>query len=226
MILSAHQPAHLPWLGYLDKIARSDLFVFLDHVQFEKNSFTNRNRIRTPQGTAWLTVPLSTRGHMNGAIRDLRIDESRPWRERQIRTIAMAYRRAPAFDAVFPVIEGWISDPTDRFADYCFHQLQGWLRQAEIGTEVVRSSDLAPTARKSDLVLELCRRTGADRYLSGALGRNYLDEASFAAAGIAVEYQDFRAPIHPQLWGEFVPNLSAVDHWMNTGDLRTGFAAA
>lgn len=222
MIVSAHQPAHLPWLGYLDKIARSDVFVFLDDVQFEKNSFTNRNRIKTPQGVGWLTVPLLARGHMTGTIRDLRIDESRPWREKQIKTIAGAYRRAPAFTEVFPAVAAWIGDPTDHFADYCWNQLKGWLEHAAIGTRIVRSSDLGVTERKSDLVLELCRRLGADHYLSGALGRGYLDEASFAAAGITIEYQDFRHPTHPQLWGEFVSCLSAVDAWMNTGTLRSG----
>lgn len=230
MIVSAHQPAHLPWLGYLDKIARSDVFVYLDDVQFEKNSFTNRNRIKTPQGIAWLTVPLHAKGHLSGTIRDLRIDDSRPWRLKQLKTIEVAYRRAPAFEAVFTQISAWIADPTPVFADYCWQQLQGWVAQAGLSTRLIRASSLGLVSRKSDLVLDICRSLGATRYLSGALGAGYLAEADFADAGITIEYQAFDCPPYPQLWGDFVPTLSALDYWMNLGrlpdfDRRAGFNA-
>lgn len=224
MIVAIHQPAHLPWLGYLDRIARVDRFVFLDHVQFEKNSFTNRNRIKTAAGVGWLTVPVRQRGHTTSTIADMTIDETRPWRAKQIRTIEEAYRRTPGFAAAFPAISTWIADPTSIFADYCLSQLKGWLACTGIATPVVRSSELGIGGRKSDLVLDICEKLGADRYLSGPLGRGYLDEAAFAEAGVGIDWHTFTAPVYPQRFGDFVPNLSAVDHWMNTGDLAGLFS--
>ena len=94
MILSAHQPAYLPWLGYFDKIARADVFVYLDTVQFEKNSFINRNQIKTPQGAQWLTIPVRTKGHMSASLRTTEIDDSQKWRSKHIKSIETNYRKA------------------------------------------------------------------------------------------------------------------------------------
>ena len=92
MMLSAHQPAYLPWLGYLDKIASADVFVFLDDVQFEKNSFINRNRIKTSQGAQWLTVPVRMKGHMYATLLNTSMDDSQPWRRKHLAAVALNYR--------------------------------------------------------------------------------------------------------------------------------------
>jgi hypothetical protein len=219
MILSAHQPAYLPWLGYFDKIAKADVFVFLDTVQYEKNSFINRNQIKTPQGALWLTVPVKTKGHMNGSLRTTKIDDSQPWRSKHLKSIEMNYRKASRFDECFPKIEVLLANTESNLADYCFHQLGYWLGELRIShTRIVRSSELSITNSKSDLVLELCRHFGARRYLSGVLGRDYLVEADFLKAGITIEYQIFKSPVYPQLWGEFIPNLSVLDWWMNIAE--------
>ncbi len=219
MILSAHQPAYLPWLGYFDKIRRVDVFVYLDTVQFEKNSFINRNRIKTPQGAQWLTIPVKTRGHTSGSLRTTSIDDSQRWRSKHIKSIEMNYRKASRFDECFPKIEALVRTPESNLADYCLHHLRFWLGELGISnSQIVRSSELSIASSKSDLVLDLCRNCGAQRYLSGALGRDYLVEADFARAGIALEYQSFKSPVYPQLWGEFIPNLGVLDWWMNTSD--------
>ncbi len=230
MILSAHQSAYLPWLGLLHKIARSDLFVYLDAVQFEKNSFSNRNRIKTPQGPLWLTVPVKAQGHTSATLNDLLIDEAQPWRSKHLKAIAANYRRAPHFEACFAKLTKLLDTATattttttaDRppltLADFCWQELQFWL--AEFGIHhprLLRQSALEPTGRKSDLVLDLCRQLRADQYLSGALGRDYLRLDDFSAAGIAVSFQQFQQPAYPQRWGEFMPALSVVDFWMNCG---------
>jgi hypothetical protein len=218
MILSAHQPAYLPWLGYFDKIARADVFVFLDTVQFEKNSFINRNQIKTPQGALWLTIPVKIKGHTSGSLLTTSMDDSRPWRLKHLRSIEMNYRKAARFDECFPKIEMLLATSESNLADFCWHQLQFWLAELSIlDTRIVRSSELSITSAKSDLVLDLCRHFGAERYLSGALGRDYLVAADFCKAGIAVDYQSFRSPVYPQLWGEFIPNLGVLDWWMNVG---------
>ncbi len=219
IVLSAHQPAYLPWPGYIEKIARADVFVFLDDVQFEKNSFTNRNRIKTANGPTWLTVPILAKGHINKSMMDLRIDETRDWRSKHLKSIEGAYRRCSAFSHVFPIVEGWISNREDSFVDYCWNQLLGWVKEAGITTHLVRSSTLGIVSRKSDLVLDLCLTFNATRYISGALGANYLDISSFEEKGISVVFQNFQMDPYPQPWGEFVPYLSTVDYWFSIGQL-------
>lgn len=219
MILSAHQPAYLPWLGYFDKIARANVFVYLDTVQFEKNSFINRNQIKTPQGALWLTIPVKTKGHTSGSMLTTEIDDSQPWRIKHLKSIEMNYRKAARFEECFPKIEALLNMPESNLANYCFHQLRFWLDELGIDTRVVRSSELPVTSAKSDLVLNLCQHFGAQHYLSGALGRDYLVEEDFSHAGIAIEYQSYKSPAYPQLWGDFMPNLGILDWWMNGSEL-------
>jgi hypothetical protein len=217
MILAAHQPAYLPWLGYLDKIARADVFVFMDTVQFEKNSFINRNRIKTPQGAQWLTVPVRTKGHLTATLRTTEIDAVQHWRDKHLGSIAMNYRRTPYFERCFPKLQALLMSAQLLLSELCWQQLAFWLAELAIGTRTVRASELPVGGTKSELVLSYCRHFGARHYISGPLGRDYLVESDFSAAGITIEYQDYQHPIYPQLWGEFLPCMSIVDAWMNCG---------
>jgi hypothetical protein len=217
MILSAHQPAYLPWLGYFEKIQRSDIFVYLDTVQFEKNSFINRNKIKTSQGPQWLTIPVKVKGHINSTLTETEVDNSQNWRIKHIKSIEMNYRKAPYFANCFPRLCDLLLMPGDNLADLCWNQLSFWLTEFQIDTKVVRSSDLNITSKKSDLIFDLCMNYSADRYLSGALGREYLDEEKFESMGIKIQYQDFNHPNYSQLWGAFEPAMGIVDYWMNVG---------
>jgi len=215
MILSAHQPAYLPWLGYFDKMARADIFIYLDTVQFEKNSFINRNQIKTAQGVQWLTIPIKTKGHTKESLRTTEINNSQPWRTKHLKSIEMNYRKAPRFHECFPKIETLINRQESNLADYCLQQLQFWCHELCIQTRIVRSSDLPVSSAKSDLVLDLCNHFGAQHYLSGALGRNYLIEDDFNKSNILIEYQNYQSFVYPQLWGKFIPNLGILDWWMS-----------
>lgn len=217
VIVAIHQPAYLPWLGYLARIAACDAFVFLDTVQFEKNSFTNRNRIKTANGPQWLTVPVLGHGHTTKPMNELAIDNRQDWRKKHLRSVEQNYSRAPWFKQNFSRLAKLYSEPTDRLADLCFSQLQFWLAEFEITTPVVRASSLPVTGQKSGLVLALCEHLGASRYLSGPMGRDYLELGEFARRGIAVDFDEFVHPAYPQLYGDFVPALSVVDYWMNCG---------
>ena len=219
LTLAAHQPAYLPWLGYFEKIARADVFVYLDTVQFEKNSYTNRNHIKTPQGPQWLTVPVLAGGHTSSTLAELAIDERQPWRAKHLKAIAQHYRKAAWFEPRFPLLERLYATPHERLAELCVEQLGFWLAQLGLERRVVRASSLPPMGRKSDLVLDLCRHFGADRYLAGALGRDYLDEAAFRQAGVEVLYQDYQPKPYVQLYGAFVPALGVVDAWLNVAEV-------
>lgn len=218
MILTAHQPAYLPWLGYFDKIIRSDVFVFLDSVQFEKNSFTNRNKIKTPQGPVWLTIPIKGKGHLSKTILEMEIDNNQNWRKKHLNAIYLNYKKAPRFAECYTKLELLYKHEYESVADLCWDHLMFWMAELNINKKVVRCSELSINSKKSGLILDLCKYFGSDHYISGALGKDYLNAEEFRQAGISVEFQEYRYPVYPQLWGDFLPYMSVVDFWMNVNN--------
>jgi hypothetical protein len=219
--VAIHQPHYLPWLGYFAKWAAADHFIFLDTVQYEKNGWQNRNRIKTPAGARWLTVPVHAR--LGTPIRDVTIDTTQPWRERHLRALEQAYVKAPHLPRYRDALGSFYRRDWDRLAALAAASAR-WLAQAlGVRTPVALASELGveaagpggdPTAR----LVALCRAVGADTYLAGQDGARYLDTRQFAAAGIAVEAQRYAHPNYAQLHGEFTPFLSAVDLLLTQGD--------
>lgn len=219
MIVSINQPAYLPWIGYFHRIAQADVHIVLDHVQFEKNSFTNRNKVRTAQGWTWLTVPVATKGHFGDLpINKLQIARDERWRSKHWQTIRFNYSRSPHFGEYSAFFEETYSSEWGRLDDLMEHINTYVLRHAlRIPTRIVRSSELSVTGTKSELVLNLCRAVGADTYLSGPLGRDYLDELHFRDAGITIRYHDYVHPVYPQIHGGFEPYMAIIDLLFNCG---------
>jgi hypothetical protein len=219
MIVSIHQPAYLPWLGYLDKIIRCDIFIYLDTVQLEKNSYSYRNKIKTPQGSTWLSIPLKMKGHTNNLIKDIVIDNSQQWKKKHLKNIFFNYKKSSFFDELYPKIENLYKTEFDLFSDLAHEHLLFWLKELNIDTKIVKSSDLDIDSKKSDLILDLCQNFQADKYISGALGKDYLDEYSFKDKGIEIEYQNYQHPVYQQLHGDFLPCMGVVDFCMNNHDI-------
>lgn len=217
MIVSINQPAYLPWLGYFERIAMSDLHIVLDHVQFEKGSFTNRNKVRTGDDAAWLTVPLATKGRFGDLAIHTSEIASDAWRKSHWATIRQNYARAPFFGRYAPAYERLYAQPWPRLAPMLRAFLEQQLRDFGITTPIRFSSDMTVSGRKSDLVLELCRATHAETYLSGPLGRDYLEVDQFSAMGISVRYHDFLHPEYAQTRPGFVSHLAALDLLFNHG---------
>jgi hypothetical protein len=222
-VVGIHQPHFLPWLGYFDRMRRCDVFVLLDHVQFERQNYQNRVQIKTGQGPLWLTVPVQQRSRLE-AIVDKRIDnEARGrhhWARRIGSAVEHAYRGAPHFEGRSQELRAILSRPWAKLVDLNLALLD-WLRDAlDVRTPLVRSSQLAVTGSKAELVLNICRAVGASAFLGGiGASRRYLDGARFRSAGIEIEWQDFRHPVYPQhpRCGEFVEGLSALDLLFNCG---------
>jgi hypothetical protein len=212
MLISINQPAYLPWLGYFDRIVRSDLHVVLDHVQFEKNSFTNRNKILLNGNSLWLTIPLLTKGKFGGLnINTLEIDNKIKWQKKHWLSIQQAYSKfEPWNDFKDNLITIYENDYT-KLNDVLNHSLNFFLKYMQISTPVQFSSNYSFIQTKSDLVLEICHKFGATKYLSGPLGRNYLDEKKFADTGIEIVYHDYSHPQYDQHSPKFVPYLSVLD---------------
>jgi len=166
--VSINQPAYLPWLGYFERIAASDVHIVLDHVQFEKNSFVNRNKVRTREGWTWLTVPVLTKGRFGHlAINQLDLVAGHPWAKKHWSTLRMNYARAPFFPSYAPAYDALYAHPWSGFLPMAEAFLRQHLADLGIRTQILFSSTLGISGTKSDLVLNLCRAVGADRYLSG-----------------------------------------------------------
>jgi hypothetical protein len=227
MIVSIHQPAYLPWLGYFDKISKADLFIHLDTVQFQKNSFQNRNKILTQQGPTWLTVPVLTKGqHFDIPLKELEIDCRSKWRKKHLTSIRMNYAKAPQFEIIFPKLESIYNSEWEKLSALCEHMMRQFVEILSIKTKIIIASDMPLIdSKKSDLVLDLCREAGADEYLSGALGRDYLDLESFAKAGIKVTFQEYEHPEYKQTYSGFVPAMGVVDLLMNAPDAHKFFSS-
>jgi hypothetical protein len=223
MILAAHQPAYLPWLGYLDKVARSDVFIVVDDVQYEAQNFQNRNRVKINNGVSWLTVPL-VHGPQEERVCDKLIAPSpsprEDWRRRAWRTFQIHYGRAPHFKRYAAALEEVYLQPWRSLVDLDLHLLTLTMHWLGIARPVLCSSTMDIRGQKTDRILELCRRVRADTYLSGAGGSmGYLDVKMLEAEGIHVAWQAFRHPVYPQLYPRlgFVPRLGAIDLILNCG---------
>ena len=225
MIVAIHQPCYLPWLGYLQRMARADVFVLLDHVQFERGNYQNRTRILIDGEARWLTVPVLYRSQKE-RIADKEIDNHllegpRHWGTVQFGTLRHAYRTASCAPLYLPLLRDILQARWQRLVELNEALLE-LLRDAfGIRTPIVRSSELGVGGAKSELILGICRELGAGTFLGGLGGsREYLDVAAFERAGIRVAWQDFRHPVYPQCGtGPFVPGLSAVDLLLNRGAL-------
>jgi len=217
MLVAIHQPEHLPWIGFFEKMQRADLFVLLDDVQFSKGDFQNRNRVKGAGGVQWLTVPIVQKFPQQINEVEIAGDD---WRDKHWRTLLSCYGRAPHFKTIGPFVEELYRGPSHKLSDFNLNAIRLLARLLSVETRMVRSSELKVTGEKSDLVLNICRQVGADAYYSGAMGRSYLRCERFAQAGIEIIFQEFVHPTYEQLFMQsqgFVPNLSVLDLLFNCG---------
>jgi len=223
-LVAIHQPNFLPWLGWFDKLARADVFVLLDSVQFPKKAGTWINRTQLVVGgeLAWATVPVVRSYHGVLAINEMRIEESRPWRRKLLRTFEQSYRKAKHFDEVMPVVREVVETQTDSIAEY---NETGLRRLADLlgldANRFVRSSELAAGASSTDLLVEITTEVGGTAYLAGGGAGGYQEDEMFPAAGLRLVQQGFEPSAYQQLAPEFRPGASVVDALMNIGPEAT-----
>ena len=220
MIVTIHQPEHLPWLGFFDKARQADILVILDHVQYRKNYFQNRNRIRAHSGAVWLTVPVLTKGNSSQAINEVQINTqgSPRWGEKYWVSLAQSYQRTPFWKDHEPFFKdlfskhGWtyLADLNESIIRYLLDALS-------IYVKVVKSSTMDVGGASGDLLLNICRQLNADIYLSGVSGKSYLNLDVFTGADIEVRFQEFHHPIYKQAYAPFIPCMSVIDLLFNYG---------
>ena len=218
MILTAHQPAYLPWLGLFHKIALADEYVSFNQVQYQPEEWVNRNKIKTTTGPIWLTIPVKRRGFLDKTVSDIEIDNSLPWARKHWRALQTNYRRTPYFSRYADFFEEVYTERRwARLVDLNEFMLAWLLDALGIACKLRSAADYEFRGAKSALVLDMCRQLGARVFIFGAQGRDYADVAAFRSAGIEPLFQDYRHPVYPQLHGAFCSHMSVVDLLFNCG---------
>lgn len=221
MIISAHQPGYIPWIGYFDKIKKSDLFVYMDTVQLTNSSsfnFVTRNYIKSSQGPQLLTVPIKKKGFMNKELKELEIDYSQNWVKKHLRTIETNYRKSNNYSYFFPKLKKIYDMEINHFTDFCYEQLIFFLKEMDIKTKIIKLSDISTKHNKSDLILEICMHFKAKQYIAGGKSMEYLNVNKFLENKIEIIMQNFKNPLYKQLHGSFIENMSIIDYLMNESE--------
>lgn len=218
MIIAIQQPEHIPWIGFFNKMIQCDLFVYLDNVQFKKRYFENRNKIKTQNGVAWLTVPVVSKGRFTQKINEVEIDNESDWRKKYRGNLEHAFKKTEFWEYVNKITTPCFEE-NNKLLDLNISLIDNCRKFLKIQTKSYLASDLVKKEHKgSNLLLEICLHAGADTYISGPDGRNYLDELEFRRNGIKIVYHDFQHPLYKQRFGSFVSHLTLLDLIANCGD--------
>jgi hypothetical protein len=218
-IVAIHQPNFFPWLGYFDKIQRSDIFVVLDDVQFSKGGVGNRVRLLVGGAPAWVSAPILSSRRGPQMISDVEMSATEPWRIKMSKTIRANYAKAAYFSSVFAWLEPLIMNPTASLAGYNLAAIRAMCEALSLDPGKLRlSSTIEAHGRATDRLISLIHAVGGAAYLSGDGAGGYQDPQKYSAAGLTLQLQRFAHPVYPQgSSGGFVPGLSAIDALMHCG---------
>lgn len=211
------QPGYIPWLGFFDQMRRCDLFIVYDDVQYTRRDWRSRNRIKSRNGSLWLTVPVLNRGKATQLIHEARIDYSHNWVRKHLGSISASYASAPFFPVLFPQLQAILEKRHQLLLELDMDLIMLIRRWLRIEVPLEYSSKLGVGGSRSERLLRICKHVGASRYLTGDAAKDYLEVEKFKAAGIEVIYHGYRHPVYKQLHGEFIPYLSVIDLLMNHG---------
>lgn len=216
MLVGIHQLHYLPWLRYFEKIARVDAFIVLDNIQFNKNGWQNRNRIKSSQGAQTLTVPVLRENHQR--LDEVRINNGVDWRAKHWRTLCQCYGKAPFFNPHAAFFEATYQANWDSLNALNQHMLTYFVEALGINTRIVYASALDAPGVATERLVQLIQAVGGNAYYSGAYALDvYLDAELLKAAGIGLVLQAWTVPVYPQRYGAFVGDLSIVDLLFNCG---------
>jgi hypothetical protein len=212
------QSNYIPWKGYFDLIAAVDEFVLYDDVQYTRRDWRNRNRIKTPQGVQWLTIPVSVKGKYHQSVRETKIDGSE-WASAHYKSLVQNYSRAPYFEEISDWLHPlYLNSAFTHLSDLnrCF--IETICDYLGINTTITSSSEYNLVEGRTERLVAICSQAGAKAYISGPTAKDYLDEEIFLKNGIEVHWFDYIGyATYPQLWGEFRHDVSILDLLFNCG---------
>jgi hypothetical protein len=210
MKIGTIQSNFLPWRGYFDFIREVDLFIIHDDVQYTKGDWRNRNKIKTPRGAEWITVPVHYR-QSSQLIEDTEIDNSRPWERNMLNRIQVSYQKAPYFEPYFSELSDLLFEPARTISELNFRLIQWVCAHLEIKTPLTFSRDYHPQGAKTERLIGLLKQVDATTYLSGPSAKAYIEPELFEQAGIRLEYKVYDYPEYKQLYPPFEPAVSVID---------------
>ncbi len=218
LVLAAETPQYFPALAYFHKVARADIFVLGDDLQFSKHAFINRCRIKTANGAQWLTVPVRTQGRFGQKINAVEILENNDWRHKHWQALVANYCRAAYFEKYAHALESLFQKQWENLAGFNLALLQWVCGALQINCRLVRSSALSATGRGSERLLAWLKELEGNAYLCDNHEGELLELEKFEEAGVAVKISEFAGPIYHQQFGEFIPHLSILDLILNEGE--------
>ena len=218
MIVTIHQPEYLPWLGFFDRIQQSDVFVVLDDVGYQKNGFINRNKIKTDKGEKWITVPVVGRSP-NLKINEILIDNSKDWKKSQLGSIISAYSKTPYFKEYLDFFKKTFGRKWEKMSELDIYLIENIVEILGIKTKIKVASSIEVDGNSTERLVNICKSLGADTYLSGPGGKDYMDLGLFKKEGINVIFQEFSHPGYNQTFKEqgFISGMSIIDLLFNCG---------
>ena len=220
MRLAIHQPNYLPYLGFFHKMLFSDVYVILDTVQFVKSgplAWMNRNKIRTREGWMWLTVPVLTKGMYPVKINNALIDNSQDWRRKHLAALTYNYEKAAYFNDYIPFFRQLYNQQWEKLSLLNEQIIKYLFEQLDISVKLIKASELNIQGKASQLLINICKEVGADEYIYGKHGEDYMDFSGFQESKIKLSYQDFNHPQYRQLYEPFIQDMSVIDLLFNEG---------
>lgn len=214
MIISAHQPAYNPWLGYVHKLLLSDVFVIMDDVQFEKNSFINRNKILQKNTEIMLTIPVKTKDYKSKSIRQIEVLQNN-WQIKHLKSIEQAYKKSKNFDLIFPELVKIYNFKSPFLIDYTNTYLNFIINYLEIETQIVYASNLKIESKKLDYICELTHKLKGRTFIFGSQGKEYANEQYLFKHGIIPYFQEYNHPKYEQASNEFSYFMGIIDLLFN-----------
>jgi hypothetical protein len=219
MILTAHQPAYLPWLGLFHKISISDIYVFMDDVRYSKSDFSNRNKIydKNKHKEDWLTIPLYNGGKSGALFNNIILDKNDKWRKNHLGKIVSNYSKTPYFKEYFIEIRDIINGQYEYFSDLTYDLLLYFIYALGIEVKIYKASSLCISSTGNQYLIDICTKLKADKYVFGEQGIKYADIEVFNESGINVVFQKYNHPVYNQSGECFLPYMSIIDLLFNHG---------
>lgn len=216
MIITAHQPNYIPWLGFFHRMANVDKFIILDNVQFTKNLFMQRNKIKTANGVLMLTVPVKAK--IDTLIKDVLIDNSQNWQKRHWLSIKYNYNKSQYWEYLSQDLEEIYSREWIKLFDLNMEMIKLVRSKLKINTELIIASELNQAfGQKTNLLVNLCKHLNAKTFFSGSGSKSYIIPEEFIKNNINLIFQDYKHPVYSQRLGEFISHLFILDLLFNCG---------
>lgn len=215
MIVSIHQPGYLPWAGFFKKIESSDFFVFLIDAQYKKNDWQNRNKIRTSEGTMWLTVPVKS--NFGTTLMNTKIDYTSDWVKKHKKSIEIHYSKAKYFEKYWNYFESIFDSKPENLLELNMKFINKIMDILELDTKTILSTELKTSTTGSERILEICKKLGANTYISGLFGKDYLILEDFEENSIQVKFQNFKIQPYRQCYEPSIDTVSVIDLIFNEG---------